>query len=238
MSPPNLLDEAELLAADVGSPPWVDGRIDQFRGAIAVHRGDYDDARSIAHAALARTTNPAGRARLLNVLCIAASEESGYDEAREAALASLEISTRLGDTESRAVDLGNLAEIELLAGNPHAAARSQLECLDIALELGSLREVTSSWVIAARLAAMSGDWATATRLQSASDFTMARIGLSLYPMDRAVCDELLAEAPTHTGSSQFDTQREIGRQLSVTEATDEAQRVLTTLAGAGPLSGV
>ena len=54
---------------------------------------------------------------------------------------------------------------------------------------------------------MSGDWETATRLQSASDATMERIGLSLYPMDRAVCDELLAEAPTHTGSSPFDTQR-------------------------------
>ena len=218
----DLLDEAELLAAEVGSPPWVDGRIDQYRGVIAVHRGDFEDARSIARAALARTTSPAGRSRLLNLLCIAACEESGYDEAREAALGSLEIATGLGNTESRAVDLGNLAEIELLAGNPHAAARRQLECLAIALELGSLREVISSWVIAARLAAMSGDWETATRLQSASDATMERIGLSLYPMDRAVCDELLAEAPTHTGSSQFDTQREIGRTLTVTDATDEA----------------
>jgi hypothetical protein len=136
------------------------------------------------------------------------------------------------------VDLGNLAEIELLAGDPHAAARRQLECLDIALELGSLREVTSSWVIAARLAAMRGDWATATRLQSAADATMARIGLSLYPMDRDVCNDLLAEASTHTGSSRFDTQREIGRTLTVTDATDEAQRVLTTVAGAGPLSEV
>ena len=123
-----------------------------------------------------------------------------------AALESLEISTRLGDIEARAVDLGNLAEIELLAGDPHAAARHQLECLDIALELGSLREVASAWIIAARLAAMSDDWATATRLQSAADALMARIGLSLYPTDRAVCDQLLADAPTHTGSAQFDTQ--------------------------------
>ncbi len=228
----DLLDEAALLAADVGSPPWVDGRIDQLRGVVAIHRGDLEDARSIARAALARTPSPVARSRLLNVLCMAASEASGFDEAREAALGSLEIATRLGNIETCAVDLGNLAELELLAGNPHTAARHQLECLAIALELGSLREVTSSWVVAARLAAMSGDWETATRLQSASDVTMARIGLSLYPMDRAVCDELLAEAPTHTGSSQFDTQREIGRSLAVTDATDEAQRVLTTVADA------
>jgi hypothetical protein len=63
---------------------------------------------------------------------------------------------------------------------------------------------------------MSGDWETATRLQSASDTTMERIGLSLYPMDRAVCDELLAEAPATHRVLAFDHQREIGRttQLS------------------------
>ena len=92
---------------------------------------------------------------------MAASEASGFDKAREAALGSLEIATRLGNIETCAVDLGNLAELELLAGNPHTAARRQLDCLAIALELGSLREVTSSWVVAARLAAMSGDWEAA-----------------------------------------------------------------------------
>ena len=98
----------------------------------------------------------------------------------------------------------------MLAGDHHAAARRQLECLDLALELGSLREVVSAWVVAARLAALSDDWATATRLQSAADTTMARIGLSLYPMDRAVCDELLAAAPSHIGSSRFDAELERG----------------------------
>jgi hypothetical protein len=225
-----LLDEAELLAADVGAPPWVDGRIDQFRGVIAIHRGDVDGARSLAHTALGRTTSALGRSRLLNVLCMATCEQRGYDEAREAALGSLEISTLLGNIEARAVDLGNLAEIEMLAGNHHAAARRQLECLDLALELGALREVVSAWVIAARLAALGDDWAAATHLQSAADTTMARIGLSLYPMDRAVCDELLAAALAHIGSAQFDAELERGRTLAVTDATGEARRVLASAA--------
>jgi predicted ATPase/class 3 adenylate cyclase len=228
-----LLDEAELLAADVGAPPWVDGRIDQFRGIIAVHRGDIDGARSLAHAALGRTTSALGRSRVLNVLCMATCEQGGYDEAREAALGSLEISTLLGNIEACAVDLGNLAEIEMLAGNHHAAARRQLECLDLALELGALREVVSAWVIAARLASLSDDWAAATHLQSAADTTMARIGLSLYPMDRAVCDELLAAALARIGSSRFDAELERGRTLSVTDATGEARHVLASATAPG-----
>ncbi len=226
----DLLDDAELLAADVGVPPWIDGRIDQFRGIVAIHRRDTEGARSRAHTALGRTTSALGRSRLLNVLCLAACEETGYDEAREAALGSLEISALLGNIEARAVDLGNLAEIEMLAGNHDAAARRQLECLDLALELGALREVVSALVVAARLAALGDDWATATRLQSAADTTMARIGLSLYPMDRAVCDELLAAARSHTGSALYDAELERGRTLPLTDATGEARRVLASAA--------
>ncbi|HEU4842326.1 MAG TPA: hypothetical protein VFT09_12810, partial [Ilumatobacteraceae bacterium] len=120
-----------------------------------------------------------------------------------------------------------------LAGNHHAAARRQLECLDLALELGALREVVSAWVIAARLAAVGDDWAAATHLQSAADTTMARIGLSLYPMDRAVCDELLAAALAHIGSARFDAELERGRTLAVTDATGEARRVLASAAAPG-----
>ena len=45
-----------------------------------------------------------------------------------------------------------------------------------------------------------------------------------------MCDQLLAEAPTHTGSSQFDTQLQIGQALAITDATDEARHVLATVA--------
>ena len=157
-----LLDETQLLAAEVGTPPWLDGRIDQFRGILALQRGDAHAARAIAEAALERTSSWRGRSRLLNLLCMAAMEEGRPDDARSAAEGALEISTRLGQTEARAVDLGNLAEIEMLAGDPRAAARRQLECLDVALELGSLRDVTSAWIVAARLAAAISDWTIAT----------------------------------------------------------------------------
>ncbi len=176
---------------------------------------------------------PGGRSRLLNVLCLAACEARGYDEARDAGLASLEISTLLGNIEARVVDLGNLAEIEMLAGDHHAAAQRQLECLDLALELGSLREVVSGWIVAARLATHRDDWDTATRLQAAAETAMERIGLSLYPADRAVCDELLADARTRLGPTRYDAHMEQGRTLPVTDATDEARSVLASVASTG-----
>ena len=109
-----------------------------------------------------------------------------------------------------------------------------MQCLDLAIELGLVREVTSSWIVAARLAPMTGDWTTATRLQSAADTVMVRIGLSLYPADRALCDELLAAATTHLGAASFDSLIAASRTLSLTEATAQARQVLTIVADAEP----
>ena len=229
-----LLDETQLLAAEVGTPPWLDGRIDQFRGILALQRGDAHAARAIAEAALERTSSWRGRSRLLNLLSMAAMQEGRPDDSRSAAEGALEISTRLGNTDARVVDLGNLAEIEMLAGDTRAAARRQLECLDVALELGSLTNVTSAWIVAARLAAAISDWTIATRLQGAADAAMERIGLALYPPDRALCDELLAAAPTHLGAASFDSLIAAGRTLSLTEATAQARQVLTIVADAEP----
>jgi hypothetical protein len=149
----DLLDEAELLAAE-RRPPTVGRRLESTSFAASsqfIEETWRTHVPSHAPPSLAHRVR-SGESHVLNVLCIAASEASGYDEAREAALGSLEIATGLGNTETRAVDLGNLAEIELLAGNP-SRRRGDVSwmCLAIALELGSLREVISSWVIAARL---------------------------------------------------------------------------------------
>ena len=63
---------------------------------------------------------------------------------------------------------------------------------------------------------------------------MERIGQSLLPTDRALCDELLASAIQRLGSSQFEQEIAAGRSLSITDAVEETQRVLTAAASAGP----
>ena len=230
----NLQHQAKVLAAETGSPLWIDGRIDQQRGIIAIHHGDVDQARAIALTGLGQAATLIGRARLLNLLCLAVSEQGAYDEARQAAEDSLDIMTQLGMIEARIIELANLAEIELRAGHPHLAARRQLHGLDLALEAGSVLNVSSAVIIAARLVSLTGDWTTATRLQSVADATMSQIGQSLYPTDRALCDTLLASAADRLGGSQFDREIDVGRSLSITDAVHEARRVLTAVADAGP----
>ena len=134
------------------------------------------------------------RARLLNVLNMAAVELGVYDEAMTAGEQALELSMTLGNTDAQATLLGNLAEIQLRAGNLGAAAEHQLECLNLALELGASQHVGSALIVAARPAATSDDWATATQLQSRASALLDEIGLSLYPSDQALCAELLASA--------------------------------------------
>ena len=230
----NLNRRAEVLAAETGSPHWIDGQIDQQRGIIAIHHGDVDEAGTIAMAGLVQTATQMGRVRLLNLLCLAASERGAYDEARRAAEDLLDIVTELGMIEARIIDLANLAEIELRAGHPHSAARFQLIGLDLALEAGSLLNVSSALIIAARLASLTGDWTTATRLQSAADATMSRIGQSLYPTDRELCDTLLASAVERLGEKQFERATDVGRSLAITDAVQEARSVLTAVGHGGP----
>ena len=200
----DLLDQAQDLEAEVGAPVWLHARVQQTRGVISVHRGDLDTARSIAVAGLAESTTPIGRARLLNLLTLVAAEVGALDDARDAAEEALELSRVTGTTETQGTLLSNLAEIELRAGHLPAAAQRQLDSLALAVEVGSIQEVSSTLIVAARLASMADDWTAATRLQSFADVLLDQISVSLYPSDRALAINCSARPPSdsvHPSSS-------------------------------------
>jgi predicted ATPase/class 3 adenylate cyclase len=222
----DLLEQAQLLADRVGSPPWIDGQIDQHRGIVALHRGDIEQAHELAVTALARTSSLFGRSRLYNLAGLVAFEQREFDDARQALERVLDLDVQLEDVESCAIDLGNLAELEMQAGRHSAAARRQLESLALAIELGSLRDVASAVIVAARLASTSDEWTTAVRLQSAADASLSEIGLTLYPSDRAACDELLTRAAKRLGVPHFNLEVEAGRTLTITDAVEQTRRVL------------
>ena len=154
-----LLDEAELLAADVGSPRRGStvGSTSSAASSRFIEATSTTHVRSPTPPSLARRARPAGPAcstccawRPARRAATTKPARRHWDHSR---------SPRYSATSKPAPwTSGTSPRSRLLAGNPHAAARRQLECLDLALELGSLREVISAWVIAARLAAMSDDW--------------------------------------------------------------------------------
>jgi tetratricopeptide (TPR) repeat protein len=224
-----LLDEAQAIESIVGIPAWLDRRIEQERGIVALNQGDPDRARSIALAGLEHAATSNGERYLLDLLGLAAAELGSYREAADATERALRISKDKGDLVSCATHLGNLAEIRLRAGDTVTAAACQSECLNIAAMIGSARPLAYSVIMAAKLAGESGDWITAARLQSAADRSIQEIGFSLYLSDRELCDNLLATAKRVLGGDQYDSARLAGQQLGIADAIEETRRVLESL---------
>jgi predicted ATPase/class 3 adenylate cyclase len=224
-----LLDEAQAIESIVGMPAWLDSRIEQERGIVALNQGDPGRARSIALAGLEHAATSNGERYLLDLLGMATAELGSYTEAADATERALQISKDKGDLLSCAIHLGNLAEIGLRAGDTVTAAARQSESLSIAAMIGSARPLAYSVIMAAKLAGESGDWVTATRLQSAADRSIQEIGFSLYVSDRDLCDNLLATAKQVLGDDQYDSSRQAGQQLGITDAIEETRRVLESL---------
>src|SRR6185312_14196689 len=110
------------------------------------------------------------------------------------------------------------------------AANHQLDALALSLELGATRDVAFAIIVAARLAGSTEYWATAVRLQTAADVALASIGVTLYPSDRVLCDELLASAARHLLDSDTIRQDEHGQSVSIADAVNEARDVLLATA--------
>ena len=120
-------------------------------------------------------------------------------------------------------------------GDAPAAAAHQLECLGLALELGSIFEVAAAANLAARLSSLVGDWPTAARLETASEELLRTAGFSLYPSDRAVKDELLAVVAEHLSAEQLADAVQSGNGLGLLTVVEQSRRVLTAVAsGAAP----
>jgi hypothetical protein len=110
---------------------------------------------------------------------------------------------RLTSSWARCIDLGNLAELALRSGNVTQAATRQLDSLQLALALGLQQEISSAWIIAARIADGNSDHETAVWLQAAADATLEIHGLRLYPTDRALCDGVMERGQAELGRDRF-----------------------------------
>lgn len=226
----DLLAQAAELTLEVGTPVWSEGSVDQQRGLVAVLTGDSERARAIADEALARTESPLGRSRLYNLISLACNDIGAFPVAMEAERRSVAISVELGDLEACSIALCNLAEIALRSGDRADAARYQLDALELSLELGATRDVSFAVILAARLAGSFGAWASAIRLQTAADVALAQIGVSLYPSDRMLCDEMLTSAALHLADDEVGRSVEEGTTATIANVVGEARQLLLSVA--------
>lgn len=219
--------EAERLAGEVGGPPqWDDVAVERTAGEIEARRGNHAAAVIGAHRALARDLSVRGRARMCSQLGVAALAGGDLDTAWEACGRELAAYEELGDESFQASAHGNLAEIALRRGDEVAAARHQQACLALALELGAPAMVAFSLIVAARLSAGDGHWATATTLHAQAETILEAIGLALYDDDRKLSDAMLEAARDHLGFVAFSDSIAAGRALPVPDAAELADGVL------------
>ena len=221
-----VLAEADALAAVVGVPPWLDGRLDQEHGIVELLRGNPVRAREIALEGMRRVTGTRGRANLLELQMLAALELEDTAQAVAAGGEALALTQERGDPEVTSLLLSSLAEAAWRVGDHATAASRQLESLSLGLQTGRRRDIAFAYIMAARLASAQHDDAMATRLQSAADRLLVEAGASLYPTDGKLRDELLAVCRERIGAARFVDELAQGHAMEAEAAVQAAIDVL------------
>jgi predicted ATPase len=228
-----LITLAIELRTGVGAPGWLDGRIDQQRGLLAMLEGDPSSALGIARDALPTAATVRGRSIILNLMAIAAADAGAFDVSAAATEEGLQIARDMGDLMSQMRSIGNLAEIALRSGRVRDAARYQLDGLEIALSIGSPLDTALAAVAAARIAVDGGHWQQAVRLQAAAERVLETAGHVLYPTDRTLCDDLLEAASGHLGAVAYESARTAGANGGIERMVDRTRDVLEAASSPG-----
>lgn len=171
---------------------------------------------------------------MYNLLGIAAAGAGDFDTAYEALGRELELNEELGLGIFVASAHGNLAEIALRLGKVAQAARHQGACLEAAVAQGFPAMVAFSLIVAARIAAGSGDWAEAVLLHSRADALLDEIGLVLYADDQRESEKLMTDARNELGDEAFAGLASEGRNIEVPTAADRAKKVFSSASRNGP----
>lgn len=217
--------------ADVGAPPWDDVAVERALGEVALRSRDHETASRIARGALERDLSDRGRARMLNLLGLSSHFAGDDVTAADALQQELDVARTLEDDHLVTIASGNLAELALAYGDASTAARHQRVCLELGLALGSAVQLAMSTIVAARLV-VNDDPALAVRLQSKAEQVLADNAHRLYDEDLDASQRMLEQARQVLGAA-YDSARETGRAMPLTEAARAAGQALETVGAAG-----
>jgi predicted ATPase/class 3 adenylate cyclase len=236
----SLLSEVQQIRGRAQAlPDWIAVEVERTRGQLLLQTGELAAALRIAEETLTGALSPRGQARMWNLAGMAASSAGDLARATHAFQQELALAIQLDGVVPTAAAHGNLAELALRAGDRQRAAREQLACLRLALELGSSVLIAYSLIVSARLEA-SRNAGTAVGLHAKAEEILAGVGKPLYPDDRRLSDEMLQAARSELGEARFEQAVRAGSERSITEAINQATVVLERLVegrGESPPSG-
>jgi tetratricopeptide (TPR) repeat protein len=136
------------------------------------------------------------------------------------------LAREIGDQESIAIGLLNLAMVAIERGSDVHATRLLLEVLDIN-EQGHSKPVSQSALdVCAGLATLRSDWQQAACFFGASEAFAEQTGLRRVPADARFLEPRIRQARQAAGSSDFAAHEAAGRALSANAAIEAARNWL------------
>jgi non-specific serine/threonine protein kinase len=211
-------------------------------GSVAYRRGQFGQATDLLLEALAMfeelaSTAPAAPPMAGYVLALlgdTALTQGQLDRAAAWCERSLE-RARAANYSWLLIDvLGGLGVVHVMRKDMAAAEARYLEALDYGLTgANDMPHLASALTGLAVVAMKRGQLERGVRLLGAADALRERLGAVVYPRDRAMLDQALAEARGELGGDQFAALHAMGRTLTVEQVRDEAQAIRTTDARAG-----
>ncbi len=227
-----VLAEAEALTRTVGAPDWGAAGTARTRGVLCLRRNDFAGAAEIARAALPEAASWRGRARLYDLLGIAAGSLGDLPASAEAFREELRCAEAGGlDTFVPTIH-ANLAETYLKLGDEPRTALHQLTALGLARATGQPVLVAFSLMVAARLAVGRARTADAVALQTCADRLLLEAEYALYDEDEDIRAGLLDRAAEVLGRDGYVLARNLGRELGVDAAADLAEALLAEVGSA------
>jgi tetratricopeptide (TPR) repeat protein len=149
--------------------------------------------------------------------------DGALDEAEPLYESALALERELGDRESIAFALLNLAMAAIGRGRADRARGMLREALAIAEEIGSMPAGQSVLEVAAGLNARDQEWERAALFFGAAEAKAAATGLRRDPADEAFLAPLIAKAQAALGSEAYSAAEAGGRALAYEEAIAAAR---------------
>jgi non-specific serine/threonine protein kinase len=229
-----LAERLLTLAREQGDPEAV-ARALHLLSYAATYRHDRDQARTLARQALAiarELDDPQSFPDHLNRLGI--EEHIAGDYARAAALyaEAQSIWRGLGCTWELVVVTTNLGVTAQAQGEITRAAIHYHESLMLLQEVGETWMIEELLALVAAVAAESGDPERAARLIGATDRLIEAIGFALVPFVAVFYEQARASLQRNLAADAVASAQEAGRQMTRTQALNEAFAVVSMLADA------
>jgi predicted ATPase/class 3 adenylate cyclase len=147
---------------------------------------------------------------------------------------SVQLAREIGDEDSVAITLQNLARCQLRTGRFDEAAGALREALRIGLRIGATRPTMYVLDTCAALAAASGDAASAARFLGAADAQWQRIKVARPLGENVQAERTAAEARERLASDAFAAHRTQGHALGLQAAAAEMDAWLVARHAAPP----